>query len=172
MYMKQAYTIRSSDMNIDEYLVLLEREIKTNVNNKAEARHIMHLASVLRSSLPSLACSLLDVCYSQYERLMDLEAKYSICLNDNSILEKTIADLQKEYGLSGRDIHNAIAHNGKSPVEKKVSALEVAVLLNAGWTDQRIQDEYEISRTTLYRRKRDIERMGGVKKVCENVTSI
>ena len=76
--------------------------------------------------------------------------------NKNVALNKTIEELKKVYKLGGKQVQATKVKNGHRYNKKKGSLNELQMLINMGATDEQIMEQYGISRSTMWRWKKQL----------------
>ena len=112
---------------------------------------------------------LLEANKSKLDRIIQYEEIISMRDHEIQQLNKTIEELRERYSVSNPAIHNIKAKYRKHTTERKATPYTVAVYLHMDKPDKVIMEQLDISRTTLWRAKKEIEKMGGTKEVLRNL---
>lgn len=80
--------------------------------------------------------------------------------NKNAALNKTVEELKSKVGMTGRQVQMAKVRNGAQYNKKHGTVNELRVLKEMGLTDEQIMQRYGISKSTMWRWKKQAEGVG------------
>ena len=98
---------------------------------------------------------LLGLVIRESQKAFQFRHAVNVLLRENELLEKT---LDTAYRGNGRLKRQAMVQSGLKVAEKQKKDLAgLRMLMYLGKTDKELMEEYEISRTTLWRWKKELE---------------
>lgn len=153
-------------MDMQDYIDLFKKEYHSDELFESPECNAVHLCKEMGfHSMDQLVGTLLQANRIKFNKILQSQEIIDMMNNQIAQLEYTIEKLRNEFGASNHIVHNIKASHRKNTTEKKASPFEVAVYMNMKMPDKEIMDRLNISRTTLWRIKKEIESMGGVKEV-------
>lgn len=130
---------------VNMFIYFVEQQEKTINMNSAKIKQLNNRIRILERETGTLK-NKNEPC----ARCISLEKKIGV-------LEGTIAELKEKYSLNGNQVQTAKVKNGMTIAMKSGTDLEdVKRLLDAGKSDFEIMNELGISRSTLWRRKKQM----------------
>lgn len=86
-----------------------------------------------------------------------IRAAYNDEHNKNEALTKTIEELRQKNGMTGRQVQMTKVKNGVQCNKKHGTVNELKMLKEMGLTDEQIMQRYEISKSTMWRWKKQMQ---------------
>ena len=128
---------------LNMFIYFVEQQEKIINMNSAKIKQLNNRIRILEREMETLKNEPCARCISMEKKI--------------GVLEGTIAELKGKYSLNGNQVQTAKVKNGMAIAMKSGTDLDaVKRLMDAGKTDFEIMNELGISRSTLWRRKKQM----------------